>query len=326
MMMNVCSFNTHGFKSNVCFIENILEKNDILFLIEHWMPHEEKYILSNINSDFEVVYDAEFSDVDVRRGRPFGGVCWFVNKKYKIIDTNKYNRYLYTIRVQDVNSGYTLELIGVWLPYDDCKSETWTTIQVLFSQLQDLIDGCTVRNWLILGDWNMDPCRQRRADRRMAEFLRNNNLVSCAYKFDQTQSFTYSNVSTSSLIDHIVCDEDHFRCVKECRIIDSQLNMSDHCPIGVVLEVVDVEGPSISENTAYYRFPWYDEEFRKEYNRVLDIKMRELLTVARRMVINDEYLDNFLIDLNKYMVSSARTAEKNLGSAKKKSIKSEKYH
>ena len=41
--INISSFNTHGFKSNALFVNNLIKHNDIIFLSEHWLSSLEKF-------------------------------------------------------------------------------------------------------------------------------------------------------------------------------------------------------------------------------------------------------------------------------------------
>jgi hypothetical protein len=43
-IVKLCSINTHGLKGNIVYIENLIKKNDIIFISEHWLLPGEKYI------------------------------------------------------------------------------------------------------------------------------------------------------------------------------------------------------------------------------------------------------------------------------------------
>ena len=48
--IDIVGLNTHGLKSNVPFISDLLLHNDIIFLSEHWLPNAEKPIIKDILS------------------------------------------------------------------------------------------------------------------------------------------------------------------------------------------------------------------------------------------------------------------------------------
>ena len=48
-MMKIVTFNCKNFKSNYKFVEKLINENDIIFLIEHWLKPKEKFMIKNIN-------------------------------------------------------------------------------------------------------------------------------------------------------------------------------------------------------------------------------------------------------------------------------------
>jgi len=73
-MIDVCSFNVHGYKSSSCLVEEIVKNNCVTFLIEHWLAREEEHLLKSVSPNHMILFDSEFSDCEYRRGRPFGGI------------------------------------------------------------------------------------------------------------------------------------------------------------------------------------------------------------------------------------------------------------
>ena len=45
-IVKLCSINTHGIKGNIVYIENLIKKNDIIFISEHWLLPGEKYFFA----------------------------------------------------------------------------------------------------------------------------------------------------------------------------------------------------------------------------------------------------------------------------------------
>ena len=48
--IDIVGLNTHGLKSNVPFISDLLMHNNIIFLSEHWLSNAEKPIIKDILS------------------------------------------------------------------------------------------------------------------------------------------------------------------------------------------------------------------------------------------------------------------------------------
>lgn len=75
--VNISSFNTHGFKSNALFVNNLIKHNDILFLSEHWLSSPEILLLNDVTDQHQIVFHAASKNL---QGRPFGGNCFFIRK------------------------------------------------------------------------------------------------------------------------------------------------------------------------------------------------------------------------------------------------------
>ena len=45
-ILNITGLNTHGLKSNVPFISDLISLNDITFISEHWLSDAEKPIIN----------------------------------------------------------------------------------------------------------------------------------------------------------------------------------------------------------------------------------------------------------------------------------------
>lgn len=325
MILNLCTFNTHGYKSNICMVEELLKCNDVMFLIEHWLPYEAEHILSGISANHNTIFQSEFSDTDLRRGRPFGGTCWFVSNKLKILEHESLNRNISYIRVQDVNGGPSTLVYGVWLPFDDGTAETWAHIQVLYSQIQSFLSQCADQRWIIIGDWNADPGRGKRVDQLMCNLFEEEDIHSCTAMFPQAQPFTFSNINSCCNIDHIVCDVAMSSNIIDCKIIVSEMNMSDHCPIKIILKLEQDINQVETKKRSYYRFPWHDPKFQEGYQVNLDRKMREVYgTMLRMSEINEEILDTFFIKIQKSMIEIARETERDLEIPKKRTQRNRK--
>jgi len=85
--INILSFNVKNIKTNNYYLtQEIVNNNiDICYITETWLAEEETQIVyDKFGSKFNVSNQNEFSISSERRGRPFGGKCWLINKKLKI--------------------------------------------------------------------------------------------------------------------------------------------------------------------------------------------------------------------------------------------------
>lgn len=82
--IKIASLNTNGARGNLLYINKLTELNDIVFCCEHWLNNKEKDIFVNLNKNVNTYFFSPMLDTN-RVGRPWGGLCWFVNKKLKVI-------------------------------------------------------------------------------------------------------------------------------------------------------------------------------------------------------------------------------------------------
>ena len=92
-MIRVTSFNCHSIRNNLHIVSELLENNDILILQELMLHQEDINFISSINSNFD--FSAEVKDrvrYGVNVGRPSGGSCNYVEKKYFKFGPNTKNK------------------------------------------------------------------------------------------------------------------------------------------------------------------------------------------------------------------------------------------
>ena len=71
------AFNTHGLKSNLPYIDNLISNNDITFISEHWLSNAEKPIINDISAKKRKLH---FNPAEKKAtGRPYGGTCFIIN-------------------------------------------------------------------------------------------------------------------------------------------------------------------------------------------------------------------------------------------------------
>lgn len=57
MNLDVYAFNTHGYNSNISMVEKLVNSNDVMFLIEHWLPFEAEHILSEVSVNHRIIFE-----------------------------------------------------------------------------------------------------------------------------------------------------------------------------------------------------------------------------------------------------------------------------
>ena len=65
-------------KKNHLMVQKLINDFDIIFLTEHWLTNDEKYLISDLINDHSMIFESDMHDFSNKRksGRPFGGRCW----------------------------------------------------------------------------------------------------------------------------------------------------------------------------------------------------------------------------------------------------------
>ncbi|RMZ99261.1 hypothetical protein BpHYR1_047827, partial [Brachionus plicatilis] len=162
------------------------------------------------------------------KGRPYGGVGWIVSKKLE----KRYSVKLHTKRITSLEIG-NLTLIGVYLTANNSKNESMIEHIIDIKDLETLIDELKRKNkeYIIVGDFNSDPIRNKKFDRELISLLSKRNLKCIEKEFDNFE-YTYSNDQHKSFIDHIVTTIETSNRVLNVTIVrPDPLNQSDHLPL-----------------------------------------------------------------------------------------------
>lgn len=117
-MIKLATYNCHNFKSNYNTVKKLIDSNDIIFVIEHWLAEEELNTIKLVDSnDFNVIFSSDFSLSHKDCGRPFGGKAWFIKKNLKILSCIDLSQNINAISIQLSNQqkfqiyGYGLDLM-----------------------------------------------------------------------------------------------------------------------------------------------------------------------------------------------------------------------
>ena len=95
--------------------------SSLVFLCELWTKPTDINLIKEIASysDKNFVYKSDI-DHNYKKGRPYGGQCWLIDKKFKILENKFINRYLSYLHFKIRNQ--ELVVIGVFMPFDDSKN------------------------------------------------------------------------------------------------------------------------------------------------------------------------------------------------------------
>ena len=238
------------------------------------------------------------------KGRPYGGVGWIVSKKLE----KNYSVRLHTKRITSLEIG-NLTLIGVYLTANNSKNESMIEHIIDIKDLETLIDELDKKNkeYIIVGDFNSDPIRNKKFDRELTSFLSKRNLKCLEKEFDNFE-YTYSNDQHKSFIDHIVTTIETSNRVLNATIIrPDPLNQSDHLPLKVKIKV-NINKEKIDDKKSVQlkkKVDWKNSFIQREYANKLEqeIQKNRLIEKVYQDPIGKRRLDEIINTLHRIMIN-----------------------
>jgi len=82
--LRIATYNLHGYNMGLGCLSDLCDRNDIVAVQEHWLPKNKLHQLSTVNSNFAAYGISsmnEATEEKIIRGRPFGGVGFFLWRK-----------------------------------------------------------------------------------------------------------------------------------------------------------------------------------------------------------------------------------------------------
>ena len=286
--VKLSAINTHGLKGNLVHIENLIKKNDIIFICEHWLLPSEKYFFDLINNNKTVIFKSSMQD-SYGKGRPHGGTCWLINPEIQIMNNEIYNDCINLVKT-NIN-GIVVNLIGVYLMYNNNTKTNQSIYESQLSIVSTLIEEFKYKKeeFLVTGDFNGDILRNNnKFDKLLSLFIQKNNLKSCFDAIKNLNPFSYSNSICNSLIDYILIDKNSSMRIQNCHIEYNVENTSDHNSINANLQINKIcsknnlESPNalqIDGNTFQnrsFRINWNSNIVVREFYNFLEVELQKI--------------------------------------------------
>jgi hypothetical protein len=238
--------NVKNLKANLVYSKFLAIESDILYMSELWCKQNEINLLKTLIPDQKSKSILFKSDIEhnYKKGRPFGGQAWILNKSYTVLTHEFLSRHLSYIQIK--KNGVEFMIIGIYMPFDNSKKrdESLSTYEMTLNIISTLISKAKILDIpiFILGDFNADPNRNNRFDKLLKSFMANQNLQSVTSLYPQSTTYTYKAQMKQDIIksniDHIfiINDKNNSISVINCLINDDIANMSDHNSISCWFE------------------------------------------------------------------------------------------
>ena len=210
----ITSLNVKGLRGNFLYSKYLSLASSIIFLCELWTKPNEVNLIKEIAnfSDKNFVYKSDMNHL-YKRGRPFGGQCWYYEKDFSLVENRFISKHLSYLHLKFCDLDFVI--IGVYMPFFNSKkaNESKSMFELTLTLLFTVSNEFKSRNIpvLITGDFNADLDRTNKFDVILKKFLNDHNFL-ILDKLNSNNSFTFkssliNNTFYTSNIDHfILCD------------------------------------------------------------------------------------------------------------------------
>ncbi|CAF1008894.1 unnamed protein product [Brachionus calyciflorus] len=258
-----------------------------------------------------------------RRGRPHGGKCWIVRKKFNVFEFDFFSPNYSLLKICYGLKNFNF--VGVWVPFDNGSIERLVNFISFLSSLESILDVYSNESIIFLGDWNCDLNRGKRFDKLLKNFIINNDLIDCFLLFDQRIDYTYKKKDYISKIDHIFTRSQEIKNIKYYEVIDEPTSLSDHNAVNCFIDLVEDTGDYNEEEESqkdFHYFDWKDQDFVEIYQNFLNKNLDFLFPKVNIDFYNNlsectSLIDEIYENLPRILLKSAREAEKICKKSKK---------
>jgi len=237
--LRLCSYNLHGLNMGRPGLIDMCSISDVILVQEHWLSPERLYLMDSVSKDFMYFASSAMTEKlgnGVFRGRPFGGVGVFVRKSlaHNVVFIKASDRFI-IVKIGD------LYVVNVYFPDTSvpCRNEL---VADICSEIESYACVNSSSPIIVGGDFNCEFYDGISNCQDLNNFILDNYLSICDSKVTTDDKFTYHHESLNcmSWIDHFLVSWNLFDRVLDAQIIDNGTNLSDHRPIWIQLDGINL--------------------------------------------------------------------------------------
>ena len=254
----MASYNCKNIKTCGNSISEILKKNDIILIQEHWLFHSQTSIISEINSDINfVAKGVDMNDplppVSLPRG--YGGVAilWNKNINHFVRPLPDGSEKIQCIELECAERGVIV--ISAYMPsngsrnhqieYQECIDEI-REIYLKYEHSHDIVIG---------GDINEDLNKYKPNNKRKVYL--ENFISEFGLQYENIgNTFINSKGCECSEIDYFIYNIPKRRITAEKSILQINTNTSDHYPIGMTFKWDHTKIDNMKNNNLMGKIKW----------------------------------------------------------------------
>ena len=280
--LKICSLNTNGVKRNLSYIQELISKNDFIFLCETWLLEHEISFLKSLSSTHLVIANSDMK-ITPLRGRPFGGRAFIFKKSFNVLTYSFVNKHISIFSFSFHNKIFTL--ITVYLPFDNNSFLNFCEFKSNLQIINELFNFYSLKNhsFFVLGDFNADLKRNNRFDFEFKNYLIDNDLFCISPSLNYNE-FSYHNGEYRATLDHCLASASEWNMLVSSSFLDDIINLSDHKPIQVcitfnksnrIFNFFDKNNCDNEVKTITLLPNLENEEINKKFNRILLDQMKQ---------------------------------------------------
>ena len=265
--LNVTAWNVRGMSTSYAYLSELLKRNDIVLLNEHWLAGPELYKLGLVHPSFHATAKAgqSFNNHSLHA---WGGVAVLWNKQIdcfvKVIQVNNTNRMcVIRIKQRDMND---LNIICVYLPHTGCDLDEFINELVVLEELVITFSQCG--EILILGDMNCHFGEEigtrgwgktTKQAKLLLEMTKRHALtIVDMYDVCKGPRYTFLSPKGKSYIDHFILSDTLVTSTTECSVVeDTIMNTSDHLPIRIKIKLNTLIQRNVLKPSANIGVAWH---------------------------------------------------------------------
>ena len=313
--LRVACWNTRGFSAAIPCLRELLSKNDVVAISEHWLHNNRLNLLNEASDKFfthgRASRNASEESYGLQRG--MGGVAIFWRKDMKGIsklETITHDR-ICGIRIQ-CQKGPAVVVLSVYMP----ASGSNDNLSVSLEELEGIIDSFEEETIpIICGDFNGNIGTSggprgtgppTRAGRSVLKFMSNQNLKAINLLSHATGGVqTFEGHKGRSLIDYIMVPMYIGNHLVKCHTgAYEDLNTSDHIPISASISLEMLPRTIlVDKSSSRIRSDKLDNNSLIDvYQNPLAIMLYPIENKIRDATGNAEEIDSFLMRLLRHYI------------------------
>lgn len=253
--LRITSYNCRSVKNSITDVYSMCDRNDIVFLQEHWIPMQDLSFFNSFHADF-VAYSSSPVDLsaELLLGRPYGGIAVLVRRSMegnvKLLNCDD-TRFMV---LEFIDNEKRFALINTYLPHYDNGRNLEEYINVL-AKINTIITEYGFNDCIFMGDMNCHI--GTRLYHELLEFCNDNQLSIVDVNRLPADSFTYISDMDGShrWLDHVVCSYSITHAIKSIKILNEYF-ISDHRALQIILNIDLVHSISPSLHVNYDIVTW----------------------------------------------------------------------